>query len=290
MAISVLLQAPWYPLTVSTVHLCTCRFQAAVHLINGTDVAKFPLVLSRIMKMINVKVKLEMLGLGRSPALCLHDRGSVCTTEEHIALMDVADMYACVRVRTHVCVVCVCVLQDASFTKEEKEQLGAVLGVDIEQLQTILESSSFVLEHFAYHVMKPDKAGALLEAAGFSEEHVRCSYTGALPRKCHFSDAFNANTHLIHGCGRLLVCCCAGCRFPKRMGRPGRSACDADAQHAVRSSRFRFNHLGISHDGEFTWRLIIGEVSCRLHILASIQCKHGLTHGVSSITRAVSKP
>ena len=45
--------------------------------------------------------------------------------------------------------------------------------MDMEQLQVVLESSSFVLEQFAYHVTRPDKVGPILDGAGFSEEHVR---------------------------------------------------------------------------------------------------------------------
>ena len=48
-----------------------------------------------------------------------------------------------------------------------------MFGMDTEQLSTVLESCTFMLEQFAYNVTKPDNVAAALTKAGFSEEHAQ---------------------------------------------------------------------------------------------------------------------
>ena len=130
----------------------TASFQAAVGLINKVDVAKFPAVVTRLLKKLHLKVRTDACRDGAPASLRVVPPSSPCSPSP--------------RRRG-------CTVQGPTFTDDEKQQLGEMFGLNTEQLATVLEGCTFMLEQFAYNVTKPDNVTAALTKAGLSEEHTQ---------------------------------------------------------------------------------------------------------------------
>eukprot|EP01137_Pigoraptor_chileana_P012591 Opistho-2@65133 len=61
-------------------------------------------------------------------------------------------------------------LKEHTFSPEEKEQLVEVLEIEDTDLESVVETSSFIFEQSAYLNVKPDALGRHLIASGASEE------------------------------------------------------------------------------------------------------------------------
>jgi hypothetical protein len=63
--------------------------------------------------------------------------------------------------------------EERIFSEEEEGKLQSVFGLDIKDVQLLIEVTTFILEQAAYHLAKPDTLSKQLQSLGLEED--KCS-------------------------------------------------------------------------------------------------------------------